>query len=173
MKIYTRTGDDGTTSLINSRVSKSDISIEAIGAIDHLNAQIGFLVDFSKDYYSVDLIFVQNILFTFGAQLAGSTINPILYFEIANLEESIDEMTKKLPKLTNFILSSGHPLISQVHIARTTCRNTERTCSMIDSPPMNLIPYLNRLSDYLFTIARLLHQELGVAEIIWNPAHTH
>lgn len=176
MKIYTRLGDDGTTSLVDSRVNKSDTRIEAVGALDHLNAQIGFLIDYSNQYYSIDLIFIQNILFTFGAQIAGvDNINPISYFDVANLEESIDEMTKKLPKLTNFILPSGHPLISQVHIVRTICRATERTCSMIEDchRPINLIPYLNRLSDYLFTIARLLHQELDVPEIIWNPAHTH
>ncbi len=186
-KIYTRKGDDGTTGLLSGRVSKADPRIEAIGQLDTLNANVGYLLDLLREvlyktslgsYEEIKviiydpLVIVQNLIFTLGSQLADvegkCEIVPVDEGDVKFLEEEIDTMTKKLPKLKKFILPRGHPVVSWTHVVRTTCRTAERACVQIKNPPPHLLPYLNRLSDYLFTLARYLSSYLNVEEVIWE-----
>jgi cob(I)alamin adenosyltransferase len=179
-RIYTRTGDQGQTSLLGgTRVWKSDLRIEAYGTIDELNAYIGWLGDVQPGPISEILRQVQDRLFRIGAVLAydGSTSLRISLPEISPsdihiLEEAIDQMEVHLPPLKQFILPGGHPHISLCHVARCVCRRAERACVRLnqDVPlPEHFIPYLNRLSDYLFVLARYTAQQLGVEEIPWKP----
>ncbi|MCS6833625.1 MAG: cob(I)yrinic acid a,c-diamide adenosyltransferase, partial [Flammeovirgaceae bacterium] len=176
MKIYTKTGDRGETSLFGGRrVRKSHPRIEAYGTIDELNAYIGLVGD--QPVNSMRKSFLKEIqdrLFTIGATLAAdpekNTLNvPDLYQEdILALEKAIDEMEEQLPPLRNFILPGGHLAVSFAHVARTVCRRAERNCVYLaeHEPVADLvIQYLNRLSDYLFVLARLMAKELGVEEV--------
>lgn len=178
-KIYTRTGDNGTTGLFSGRVSKADPRIEAIGQLDTLNAQVGYLIDTIPprrdiiiDVQVEILKDCQNLVFTLGSQLADiegkCKIVPLDKGDVKCLEGEIDTMTDKLPKLTNFILPRGHPVVSWIHVVRTTCRSVERACVQVENPPEYLLPYLNRLSDYLFTLARYMSYHLNVDEVIWK-----
>ena len=172
-KIYTRTGDQGTTGLIKGRISKADPRIEAIGQLDSLNAQVGYLIDITGDYcHNQRLQRCQDLIFTLGSQLADVEgkydLGGIDQKDITDLEDSIDEMTKELEPLRNFILPRGDPIISWTHVVRTACRTAERACVGIENPPNNLLPYLNRLSDYLFTLARYFAKHLSVEEVIWK-----
>ncbi|MDO9262231.1 MAG: cob(I)yrinic acid a,c-diamide adenosyltransferase [Flavobacteriaceae bacterium] len=187
MKIYTKTGDKGKTSLIGGkRVSKADLRIEAYGTIDELNAYIGLLRDQSIDLQTKNnLLSIQNHLFSIGTILAldpenekfSSDDNPyatlnITIEDINILEKEMDEMNKKLPDLAHFILPGGHPSVSICHICRTICRRTERISVALNeesSVSEKIIIYLNRLSDYFFVLARKLTQDSGVSEIKWEP----
>jgi cob(I)alamin adenosyltransferase len=178
MKIYTKTGDKGFTSLIGgSRVPKYHIRIESYGTVDELNAYLGLIAD--QDILQHDKQILKQIqcrLFTIGASLAAEPgnshmVTPDLQDEdISLLEREMDLMDQMLPKLKNFILPGGNNAISYCHIARCVCRRAERTTvhlaedSQVDE---RVIVYLNRLSDYLFMLARKIGKECNVAENIW------
>ena len=180
MKIYTKTGDKGQTSLIGgTRVSKSHLRIEAYGTVDELNSYIGLLRDQEVNAVRKDLLKdIQDRLFTIGSSLASDPekskmkIPDLLEADIEVLEKAIDSMNEVLTELRNFVLPGGHPSISFGHIARTVCRRAERlSIALNDNEYVNelVIIYLNRLSDYLFTLCRMMHHELGVDEIPWKP----
>lgn len=180
MKIYTKTGDKGKTSLIGgTRVSKSHLRIEAYGTVDELNSYIGLMSDqpVNKTRLTV-LKEIQDRLFTIGSSLASDPekskmkIPDLLEKDITLLESEMDKMNAALPELRAFVLPGGHPSISFGHIARTVCRRAERTVialQEVDFVADLVIQYLNRLSDYLFTLCRTMHQDLDVAETPWQP----
>lgn len=181
-KIYTKTGDKGTTSLIGgTKVSKNNLRIEAYGTIDELNSWIGFLNDAIKDFSANHILKeIQDRLFTIGSSLAcdpkkeTKLLIPDLYEQdITALEKEIDTMNETLPAMKHFILPGGHTSVSVAHIARCVCRRAERLCVDLkthDEPVEDLIiKYLNRLSDYLFVLARYVGKLHNVQEIIWKP----
>ncbi|CAN5183566.1 cob(I)yrinic acid a,c-diamide adenosyltransferase [soil metagenome] len=181
-KIYTKTGDDGTTSLIGgTKVSKGDTRIEAYGTVDELNAYIGVLIDHSVNTESTSILKnVQDRLFTIGSALACDPAKetklwlPDLHEgDITELENAIDEMNEKLPEMKHFILPGGHVAISAAHVARTVCRRAERASVKIllegNKSQMLILKYLNRLSDYLFVLSRFYGLLLDVKEIQWVP----
>ncbi|QDH79435.1 cob(I)yrinic acid a,c-diamide adenosyltransferase [Echinicola soli] len=179
MKLYTKGGDQGQTSLLGgSRVSKADLRIEAYGTIDELNAFLGLLKDQAVNQKrSGQLKTIQDRLFTIGADLATEQGNDkvkkpdILEEDVAYLEKEIDQMEEKLPLLKNFILPGGHPAISYSHVARTVCRRAERRIIALHTQEALdeiIIKYLNRLSDYLFVLGRIIAIELEVKEITWE-----
>ncbi len=180
MKIYTRTGDKGKTSLLGgTRVSKSDDRINAYGTIDELNSFLGLVGDLDHDEIRVKFMHtIQSRLFTIGSALAAETdkakkIKPDLEeSDIKALEESIDIMNESLPVMKNFIIPGGNQLVSSTHIARTICRRAERlTIKLSEAEFIEdiIIKYLNRLSDYLFVLARKQGVDLNVKEIPWKP----
>ena len=181
MKIYTKTGDKGTTSLIGgTKVSKAHLRIEAYGTVDELNSYTGLCKDLIQDNnIKTVLQEIQDRLFTIGSALACDPAKetkmkiPDLKEEDINLlENEIDRMNEILPPMKSFILPGGHPTISHLHIARCICRRAERCCVRLEteqneSAPI-IIKYLNRLSDYLFILARYAGHLLNVAEIPWK-----
>lgn len=179
MKIYTKTGDQGTTSLLGgTRVLKSNIRIEAYGTVDELNAHLGLLKDYElATSLRNSLLRIQHELFDIGAYLACET-NPEKFnlkligeLHIQKLEMEIDQMEKELTPLKNFILPGGHPAVSQCHIARCVCRRAERNVIHLNEYQEVsglIIRYLNRLSDYLFVFARKLAKYFGIQEVIWT-----
>jgi cob(I)alamin adenosyltransferase len=179
LKIYTKTGDKGETSLLGgTRVSKAHQRIEAYGTIDELNAYIGLVRDQEVNSKRKELLKeIQDILFTIGSSLAAdpqkSNIKKpdILGNDITILEKEIDVMEQQLPALKAFILPGGHTAVSFCHIARTICRRAERkVISLNDADKVDplIIMYLNRLSDYLFVLGRMMAKELNAEEIIWK-----
>jgi len=179
-KIYTKTGDDGTTGLVGgTRVKKFDIRIEAYGTIDELNASIGVLRshNLSTDVTKL-LVQIQNKLFNIGSSLAsdekGEAITSNLNITKENvkvLELAIDKFEMNLPELAHFILPGGHITVAQCHVARTICRRAERR--IVEFSEQNivqpeLIKYINRLSDLLFVLARKLAFEKNVEEENWQ-----
>jgi cob(I)alamin adenosyltransferase len=180
MKIYTKTGDNGSTSLFGGeRVSKSHYRIDAYGTVDELNAYIGMLRDQEINQASIGILTeIQNTLFVIGSILAtepGNTkvkVPDLEVSEIQSLENEIDKMDSALPPIKNFVLPGGHISVSFGHIARTVCRRAERLVIALDSHekinPL-VIQYLNRLSDYLFMLCRKMTADLGVKEIAWTP----
>ena len=183
MKIYTKTGDKGKTSLIGgTRVPKSHLRIEAYGTIDELNSYIGLLSDqpVNTARHST-LREIQDRLFTIGSSLASDPdkskmkIPDLLEADVKLLEGEIDKMNEVLPALRSFVLPGGHQSISFGHLARTVCRRAERTVialQEIDFVVDLVVQYLNRLSDYLFTLCRMMHQDLDVEETPWAPRMT-
>ncbi|MCL6265304.1 cob(I)yrinic acid a,c-diamide adenosyltransferase [Flagellimonas myxillae] len=181
MKIYTKTGDKGTTALFTGkRVPKHHIRIESYGTIDELNAVLGLVRDQEIDTHSKDILSqIQHKLFTVGAILATEPnkenrlkIPRISDSDITFLENEMDQMNAELPEMTHFILPGGHTTVSYCHIARTTCRRAERTISYLheeDPVPEKLLSYINRLSDYLFVLARKLSKDLHAEEVKWIP----
>ncbi len=181
MKIYTKTGDAGETSLFGGRrVSKSNLRIEAYGTIDELNAYMGLLRDQEVNMKrQQELKGIQDRLFDIGANLATEDkkekvkkIPTIMANDVALLEKSIDRMEDELPPLRNFILPGGHVAVSFSHVARTVCRRAERCVVGLDEVSHveeNIVQFLNRLSDYLFVLGRLMSKELGVTEVKWTP----
>ncbi len=182
MKIYTKTGDKGTTALIGGvRVSKSDLRIDSYGTVDELNSHIGVVRDAAgNNEVSEWLQEVQDRLFTLGSTLATAPhkdvkmVLPDLHAEdITWLEEKIDFMNEVLPEMRFFILPGGCLPASHCHVARCVCRGAERLCVALneaDGPlPEMVIPYLNRLSDFLFTLCRYLTHKADVKEIPWRP----
>ncbi len=178
MKVYTKTGDKGETSLIGGkRVAKNHERIEAYGTIDELNSFIGLVRDYTENKAQSDLLYkIQNTLFVIGSNLAAipeakMDIPNLQEKEIGELETAIDLMETELPELKNFILPGGHPAVSHAHVARCVCRRAERLCvavnDHVDIDP-SIIPYLNRLSDYLFVLSRFLAKENGAGEVIWK-----
>lgn len=182
MKIYTKAGDDGSTSLLGSggkRVSKSDFRIECYGTVDELNAVIGWCaVAAGAGERGAALREIQNELFVIGSHLAiadgaavPATLPPLDEAAVGRLEMQIDAATAKLPALRNFILPGGSEAAGRLHVARTVCRRAERQLVRFaqDRPvPATLLTYLNRLSDWLFVQARLANHEAGVSDIPWN-----
>ena len=187
MKIYTKTGDKGTTALFGgTRVPKHHIRIESYGTVDELNSYIGLIRDQDiNPAYKEVLIVIQDRLFTLGAMLATPPEKAILKngkerlnipkIEDANsilLENEMDAMNLELPPMTHFVLPGGHQTVSFCHIARCVCRRAERLASELnDIEPLNpqTLTYLNRLSDYLFVLARKLSHDLQADEVKWIP----
>ncbi len=178
MKIYTKKGDKGMTSLFGGmKLSKADIRIEAYGTVDELNSFIGVLIaEIDDEKVGKDLLRVQKRLFDLGAILATNPNKPELIQkfddkEITFLESSIDNMEKELAPLKNFILPSGSRLIAFTHVARTVCRRAERRIVAIQDSSKTyevLLKYVNRLSDYLFVLSRKLAKDNGINENIWD-----
>lgn len=179
IKVYTKTGDDGTTSLFSGkRVAKHHIKIKAYGSIDELNSWLGWIRDQNiaperKD----EIIKIQKDLMIISSQLANDGVElgivPVGQNEVTLLEEYIDKMTENLPPLKNFVIPGGHTLVSSTHLARSVCRRAERIITELnDNEPIDsvLIFYINRLSDYLFTLSRKLSFDLAVKEEKWIPA---
>ena len=182
IKIYTKTGDKGNTSLIGgTKVPKNDIRIETYGTVDELNSWIGLISDqLADDKLKKELKEIQDRLFTIGSSLATDAEKepkmrlPDLHpADIQFLEERIDFMTAELPVMKNFILPGGHVTVSSIHITRCVCRRAERLAVNMQKHDLfvdeKVIQYLNRLSDYLFTLARFAAQKLGAEEIAWKP----
>ncbi len=179
-KIYTKTGDKGETSLFGGkRLPKSHLRIEAYGTVDELNAYMGLLRDACEDEEVKGWIKeTQDLLFSLGAALAMEpaqepVIPGVEDAHVEALELRMDQMDASLPVLKNFILPGGHPTVSFCHIARCVCRRAERlvvALSIEEPVEERLIRYLNRLSDFLFVLARKLAQDLGAEEVVWAPA---
>ncbi len=187
MKVYTKTGDKGTTALFGgTRVPKDHIRIESYGTVDELNSYIGLIrdQDFDQHYKDV-LIEIQDRLFTVGAILATPPEKEvmkngekrlqnlgILESDIELLEKEIDTMEEALPQMTHFVLPGGHTTVSYCHVARCVCRRAERLAVHLshNEPVADIaIKYLNRLSDYLFVLARKLSHDLNADEVKWIP----
>jgi cob(I)alamin adenosyltransferase len=171
-KIYTRTGDDGTTGLGNGeRVPKTDPRVGAYGAIDELSSVLGWVRSHSLPT-EIDLLLmnVQHALFDIGAEIATPGLPPLLAPEATRaLEAAIDRHNATLPPLAEFILPGGGPSASALHIARTVCRRAEReTCTAGEAVTAENRRYLNRLSDLLFVLARVLLREEGGREELWH-----
>ena len=181
-KIYTKTGDLGKTSLIGgTKVPKSHLRIESYGTIDELNSYIGLVSDLINDSNSkIILKEIQDRLFTVGSSLAcDPDKEPLMKIpdlkekDIELLEKEIDKMNETLPTMKSFILPGGHPAVSTTHIARCVCRRAERLCVNMQEHELFVDPlvikYINRLSDYLFILARYIGHLLNVGEIPWKP----
>ncbi len=181
MKLYTKTGDKGKTSLLGGeKVSKADFQIEAYGNVDELNSFIGLLRD-QKNVESrlkQQLYWVQEHLFTIGSTLAteqgfsGFELPKITTAEISQLEVWIDKFEAELPPIKNFILPGGHPAVSLSHVCRTVCRRSERSIvALNENTEIDelILQFINRLSDYFFIFARVLSHSLNVSEIPWAP----
>ena len=178
MKIYTKKGDKGDTNLLGgTKVCKDNIRLEAYGTIDELNAFIGCLHDQNiTENHKAFLLTIQNELFNIGSILSFDGKKPkiklpeITEENILKLEEEIDQIEEKLDSLTNFILPCGHSIFSLCHITRSVCRRAERRVVKLaktETINPNCIKYLNRLSDYLFVLARLILKEKDGVEISW------
>ncbi len=181
MKIYTKTGDDGTTGLLGAgRVGKDDPRIDSYGTVDELNAVLGLARASGGLDAGLDALIarVQDDLFAVGSALAdpnplGKFHNAVAEGHATRLEAEIDRLEAELPPLTQFILPGGCPAAAQIHLARTTCRRAERlVVHLARQPgvdvPQHLVAYLNRLSDFLFVLARVVNQREGVADIPWS-----
>jgi cob(I)alamin adenosyltransferase len=182
MKIYTKTGDKGTTSLFGGkRVAKHNIRIDSYGTVDELNANLGLVRDQDLDEKSKEgLIIIQEKLFTVGAILASDPskasnlkkIPQLKQEDIKFLEQEIDRMNEDLPPMTHFVLPGGHSAVSHCHVARTVCRRAERICTALfnlEAFDENVLQYLNRLSDYLFVLARCIAKQKNAKEVKWIP----
>lgn len=178
MKIYTKTGDKGQTSLFGGkRVPKHHIRIEAYGTVDELNSYIGLIRDQEIDEHSIKvLIEIQDRLFTLGSILATEPGNvkvkvpQLLESDIEFLEKEIDNMNETLPEMRSFVLPGGHTTVSYCHISRCVCRRAERlVINLSEEEKVNELTYkyLNRLSDYLFVLSRKLTNDLGAKEVPW------
>ena len=176
-RIYTRTGDDGTTGLGDgSRVDKDTPRIEAIGAIDELNTVIGLLLTENLPQIIADyLTQIQHTLFDLGGELAVPGTSVITAADVTNLEERLDELNDDLSPLKEFILPGGSPAAASCHIARTLCRRAERNIfrlSKIEPVSELTQQYINRLSDYLFVAARAINKSVNVNDVLWQPNKT-
>jgi len=181
MKIYTKTGDRGTTSLIGgTKVSKSHLRIDAYGTVDELNSWIGVVSDHTSDEALKKVLKeVQDRLFTIGSSLACDPekepklkIPDLHEGDITFLESEIDRMSATLPEMKSFILPGGAPAVSFAHVARCVCRRAERLCVALQEVDLEVedlvLKYLNRLSDHLFMLARYVGQQQGAEEIKWK-----
>ena len=178
MKIYTKTGDKGQTSLVDGkRVPKYHIRLEAYGTVDELNSHLGLLRSMKIEKQSAESIkYIQNQLFSVGSILATENpkkikITSIGTSDISMLEKEIDRLTIELPPLRSFVLPGGDVAVSNCHIARTVCRRAERICHQLSAETEidnNILIYLNRLSDYLFTLSRKIAADNKVDEIKWE-----
>ena len=179
-KVYTRTGDQGETSLVGGvRIKKSNIRLEAYGTVDELSAHLGMLVSMMKTGDERDFIIrIQNNLFNVCTHLATDQSQTPLYpsahlaeGEIASIEQKIDSLMKQLPERQGFILPGGVPAACQAHICRTVCRRAER-CIAALAEEAQIAPemqqYVNRLSDYLFVLAKIINFNEGKSEIVWQ-----
>lgn len=175
-KIYTRTGDQGTTGLADgTRVSKFDLRVEAMGTLDEANSAVGFLLaqSFESARIRTTLIEIQHRLFDAGAQLSMPGHAFILDEHVEALEVALDALNEDLPPLREFILPGGNAAAAACHVARSAARRAERTVwALADSEPLgeSLPAWVNRLSDYLFVAARVLARENGGTEPTWQAA---
>ena len=178
MKIYTRTGDDGTTGLLGqARVPKHDARIEAYGTVDELNATLGVArAHDTTDLFGNEWDALQSALFQIGAELATADAKMLAMLtrvsddDIVALERFIDRLDAELPALTQFVLPGGTPLAAQLHVARTVCRRAERrVTALMEHQPVEprLVRHLNRLADLLFMMARAANHRAGVTETTW------
>ncbi len=181
-KIYTKTGDKGTTSLIGgTKVLKSDLRITTYGTIDELNSWIGLVNDSISDFSANNILKeIQDRLFTIGSALAcdpdkeTKLLIPDLHEkDVYLLEKEMDTMNETLPEMKHFILPGGSMAVSYIHITRCVCRRAERCCVKLSGNPGHVAPliiqYLNRLSDYLFVLARYVAHIHTIPEIVWKP----
>jgi cob(I)alamin adenosyltransferase len=179
-KIYTKTGDLGETSLIGGvRVSKSHIRIESYGTVDELNSYLGLIKDQLSEAETSDLIYeIQDRLFTIGSVLASDPekskmkIPDLHETDVVVLENAIDKMNEVLPELKSFVLPGGNILASHCHVSRCICRRAERLVVLLaqNAPvPELIVTYLNRLSDYLFVLARYIVFKNNCIEVAWRP----
>ena len=187
-KVYTKVGDKGKTDLIGGEsVPKNDIRVVSYGVVDELNVLIGFCVFYlykdktidKKEYLSSRLLSIQNELFNLGTMLASigskdTTNLPRIENEnISLLEKDIDSMNKFLDPLQSFVLPGGNELILHLHLSRVVCRRAERNVvslfNIYKDTDIKIIKYLNRLSDYLFVLGRLISKDIGEREQLWNP----
>lgn len=182
IKIYTKTGDAGTTSLIGgTKVPKSNQRIEAYGTIDELNSFLGLVGDLTRQAQEPTILSeIQDRLFTIGSSLACDPekkpklkIPDLFEADVTSLENEMDRMNFSLPDMKHFIIPGGHVSVSTIHIARCVCRRAERLCVLIQTEKKIIDPliikYLNRLSDYLFVLARFIGKNLKIEEIPWRP----
>jgi len=181
MRVYTKTGDDGTSGLIGgTRVEKYDLRLESYGTVDELNSWLGLIRSQPIDQNTREILLsVQNNLFVIGARLATDLSKadlahrlPLRMDEITKLEKEMDRILDQLPPMEHFVLPGGSNTISYCHLARTVCRRAERrVCQLakeVTIPP-ELIKYLNRLSDYLFVLSRKIAVDEQVDEVQWLP----
>lgn len=188
MSIYTGAGDNGKTSLLSGeRVSKADLRVEAYGEVDELNATLGALSASLSDAHAAlipELQHIQADLFIVGAWLSAAPdspaierLDPLTGEHSARIEQAIDRMEAELPRQTAFILPGGHPSAAWAHVARTVCRRTERhIVRLIEAraeyegePYRQVVIYMNRLSDYLFVLARYLNKLVSTSDLEWRP----
>jgi cob(I)alamin adenosyltransferase len=181
-KIYTKTGDKGTTSLIGgTKVPKSHLRIEAYGTVDELNSYIGLCKDLLEDMKAREILLeIQDRLFTIGSSLACDPIKEprmripdLKEDDVVLLEKEMDRMSDAIPAMKSFVLPGGHTTVSYLHIARCVARRAERCCVRLELESLEvdalLLKYLNRLSDYLFILSRFTTYQLKVLEIPWKP----
>ena len=182
IKIYTKTGDTGTTSLIGgTKVPKSHLRIESYGTVDELNSFIGLANDLIMHAHSNQMLKeIQDRLFTIGSSLACDPekepmmkIPDLKDSDVQLLESEIDKMNDQLPAMKSFILPGGHQAISTLHVCRCVCRRAERICVFLQQENLFVEPlvikYLNRLSDYLFVLSRFIGHIMAIPEIAWKP----
>ncbi len=178
-RIYTRTGDSGETGLGDgNRVDKTHVRIEAIGAVDELNSQIGVLIETLRQLDSPEFEAVvsflgvnQHRLFDLGGELSIPSFELIKAHHVESIEKELDELNSYLDPLENFILPAGSMLIAQCHLARSVCRRAERrTVSLMNAEPINnrSLEFLNRFSDYLFVVARFCALKTEIEEVLWK-----
>lgn len=181
-RIYTKTGDKGTTALIGgTRVGKDNIRIEAYGTVDELNSQIGVIsTSIENHLITDDLKIIQDLLFTIGSMLATDPdkdskmqLPSLEERDVTFLEAKIDEMDSVLPALKSFVLPGGHIAAAHAHVARCVCRRAERICVHMantnEAFPALVLRYLNRLSDYLFQLSRYILHLHKIADVTWEP----
>ena len=176
MKIYTRTGDNGKTSLLSGkRVDKHDKRIVAYGSVDELNSLMGIVRDFSPKKYKNEIFKIQNKLMIIASQLSNDkhykNIPNISKKDTQFLENAIDRMTIELDPLKNFIIPGGNKLVSFTHLARCVCRRAEVNITELNEKEdlnREILLFINRLSDYLFTLARFFSKTLKISELKWN-----
>lgn len=170
-KIYTRTGDDGSTGMADgTRIAKDDLLVSAIGDVDELNSQLAVVANLSPKLFVSSIKKIQNELFNVGAELAmGQAI--VKQDCVDDLEKNLDKLNQELPALKEFILPGGGLSASHCHVARAICRRVERTLVALNktkSVTKILLAYINRLSDYLFVLARAISKEVGEKEVYWQ-----
>jgi len=172
-KIYTRTGDDGNTSLGEKRIPKDDTLIEALGTLDELNSVIGLMLSFGansqvKNHFQQ----IQNELFNIGAELISTKQAPVSAEKVTQLEQWLDQWNADLPPLKEFLLPGGTPAAAAGHVARTVCRRAERCLVRLNRVQTlqnpEILRYVNRLSDLLFVTARMLAREVNQQETTWQ-----
>jgi cob(I)alamin adenosyltransferase len=182
LKIYTKTGDKGNTSLIGgTKVPKSHLRIEAYGTVDELNSYVGLCRDLLEDEQVRQLLReIQDRLFTIGSSLACDPVKEpkmripdLKETDVELLEKEMDRMDTFLPPMKHFVLPGGHPTLSHLHIARCVCRRAERCCVRLELDSLEIDPivlkYINRLSDYLFVLSRYTAHQLQAEETPWRP----
>jgi len=179
VKIYTRTGDDGTTGVLGSeRLLKSSLRVEAYGQVDELNTALGAVraLD-AQGWLHAEIDSVQRLLFNVGAELATLSADALSRLprvgddDVAALERTIDRLEADLPPLRNFVLPQGSPLAAELHVARAVCRRAERhvvALAQTEKVEPRLIRFLNRLADLLFVMARWCNRRAGIADTEWN-----
>lgn len=179
MKVYTRTGDKGSTGILGGRLSKAHIRIDSYGTVDELNSHLGILRDQEVSKPKIEeLVGIQNNLFVIGSYLASDpekskvSIPHIDEEDVKALEDAMDAMDTELPEMRHFVLPGGHVSVSFCHVARCVCRRAERLItglSELEVVDEIILRYVNRLSDYLFVLSRWMTKELNITEIPWKP----